>query len=470
MSDYLSRILCFRDISVSLKEHSERRIVSEIGFDDDSFRLIFTYNRKIERLDENLAGMISLLPVINFSLFAENIRVNFPTDDADRKFITEMVRINNIETFINSICRRRYEFFRREFLPKDEDITAENAGGKTKILYSGESNLSRNYSGSGNAVMLSGGKESLLTFGILRELGMKPWAIFYNESGAHWNPAIPVNRYARSLGVDLKVWTNTDRLYRKMLHKMRILDQSAVSAVADTYPVQLFIFPVYLMATLPLMLRYNVGRVFMGNEFDDPREMVPYMGIKHYYGIYDQTVDFQEAFSRYLDEKGIGLRIFSGLYPVSAAKVEEALISRYHDLYVMQRSCHSSRKIGGEIVPCGKCSKCVGVISLILAAGGDPEEINYRHEDIEMARKNLLSDRIRLDPDEVRYLLRRMDGDDLGETAHIGGFHILPGENSLYSYLSQDLREGFTGILKEYVHGVYEIKKGKWVQSPKYSF
>lgn len=474
MSDYLSRISCFREISVSLKENSPRRIVSEIKFDGDVFRLIFSYNRRVEIPDENLAGMISLLPVVNFALFTDKIIADFPSDSVDRKFISEMIRINNIETFINSICRRRYEFFRKDFLPDDGDISLENAVGRTEVEYTGEGKalekLREKTSANGMGVMLSGGKESLLTFGMLREMGMDPWALFYNESGAHWNPAIPVNRYIRSTERDLKVWTNTDRLYRRMLRSMKILDQAAVSAVADTYPVQLFVFPVYLMAALPLMLTQGIGRVFMGNEFDDPREMVPYRGISHYYGIYDQSEEFIMRFNSYLSEKGIALKLLSALYPVSAAKVEETLISRYHDLYVMQRSCHSSRISGGEIIPCGRCSKCIGVISLILAAGGNPEEINYRKSDIQYAEKRLLTDRIRLDPDEAKYIISRMHNRDPGDAGHIAGFHILPGEKELYSHLNAELRDGFVGILKNYVHGVYELKDREWVQSPKYSF
>ena len=39
--------------------------------------------------------------------------------------------------------------------------------------------------------------------------------------------------------------------------------------------------------------------------FHDPNEMPPYRGIKHFYGIYDQSVTFQKRFTKYMTKKEI---------------------------------------------------------------------------------------------------------------------------------------------------------------------
>ena len=65
-----------------------------------------------------------------------------------------------------------------------------------------------------HAVLSSGGKDSLLTFGILREIGLETHPIYVNESGRHWFTALNAYRHF-SLNVPntARVWTNSDRLF-----------------------------------------------------------------------------------------------------------------------------------------------------------------------------------------------------------------------------------------------------------------
>ncbi len=469
MSDYLSRIACFETATIHPEEVTGKRIVSTVDLDGEKFRLIFSYSHDVPEMDRNVAGLISLFPIVNFGLFTRRIRAEFPMEKADLQFLTKMLAINNTEVFVNKICRRRYEFYRREYLPEESEITQPNAIGSNILEAEGEASFPRKYTGKRTGVLLSGGKESLTTFGILTEAGEDPDAFFYNESGSHWFPAVPSYRHLDGSGHAFKVWTNTDRFYRWVLRRMKVLDQVAVARVADTYPVQLFIFPVYLMALLPLMIERKIGAVYMGNEFDDTREMVPYRGIRHYYGIYDQTAEFEREFNAYLGHKGIGIRLMSGVYPISASKVEEILVRRYPDLFRLQRSCHSSRIVHGKVIPCGRCSKCIGVISLILAAGGNPEEINYTHEAVENAAKSLLSDRIRLDRDEVAYLLSVLQNRPVGSARHIEGVHIIPGEKLPFERIDPPVREKIIAIVNEYAKGKYELRGDQWVNVQKNS-
>lgn len=90
-----------------------------------------------------------------------------------------------------------------------------------------------------------------------------------------------------------------------MNHRMPILDPAVSFSWADDYPVQLFLFPVYLFAMIPSFNFLNVKEIVMGNEMDDPLETAPYKGIKHYFGVYDQSLDFQKRFSQYMDKKAL---------------------------------------------------------------------------------------------------------------------------------------------------------------------
>ncbi|NIQ38733.1 MAG: creatininase family protein, partial [Proteobacteria bacterium] len=63
------------------------------------------------------------------------------------------------------------------------------------------------------AVLSSGGKDSLLSFGLLREMRQEVHPIFVNESGRHWFTALNAYRYfAKNINNTARVWTNSDRV------------------------------------------------------------------------------------------------------------------------------------------------------------------------------------------------------------------------------------------------------------------
>ena len=127
---FIERITTFRNISVGIEKIEKRRITGKITVEDDegshSFRLMFTYFEDIS-VDENLAGLILTMPAINFTLFSKRLTLNFPVSSQDKDIISEWVRINNREVFVNRLCLRRHEFFLREYLPSESEITAENS-------------------------------------------------------------------------------------------------------------------------------------------------------------------------------------------------------------------------------------------------------------------------------------------------------------------------------------------------------
>ena len=461
--DYSSKITCFSDVSVSVEQFNKRSSVIgiRIGKPDLYFRIIFRYDSDVEN-SPNLAGLSGLAALINYALFIDRITVNFPVSEADVRFIREMTRINNTEVFVNRLCRRRYEFFRKEFLPGEDEVTLENAEGKTRFIFTGSVVDKETRKGSRVAVLSSGGKESLVTTGMMIENGENPVALFFNESGGHWKLALPSHRYFMESGIDsLRVWSNVDRFYNFMNRNMKILDERAFKW-ADDYPVQLFTFPVYLLSFLPAILDMGIGEVLMGNEFDDPVEEPPFMGIRHYYGVYDQSPDFQRRFSSYLEEKGIGVRLWSAVYPIYGCVVEDILANRYPDLYALQRSCHSCHyDAHGNVVPCGKCSKCLGVRLFIGYAGADPGVIFY-HGDSDLAAL-VSKEKLKLDPDELKIMMEGLGTGSFRKDTHVSGIHLLPDEKSAMSQIPREFREKIERIITKYTSGCWRLEEKRWV-------
>ncbi len=465
---YLDRIAVFDSITVSRPRIEKKRISGTITIVQENsrktFDLIFSYREDID-VDENLAGLILTMPVINFTLFAREVVLEYPVTGSDLAELKKFIEINNTEVFINKLCRRRYEFFRKEYLPDESIITQETARGATRIRAEIADKRQEGEHPRSDPqrimVLSSGGKESLLTYGILMKSGFRAHPIFFNESGAHWRAAKTSFEYLSATNPDTtKVWSNVDRFYRFCLRNLTILEPSMITFKADVYPVQLFIFAVYIFAMLPVALKHGVSSLLMGNEYDDPREMPLYHGVKHYYEIYDQTWDFTSEISQYFHEKGMELSVMSILYPVGPTIVERTLFQDFPELLQLQRSCHSCSVRSGMVVPCGVCSKCKGVILLILAAGGDPRQVGYLQEHIDAAKKDRSG--LRLDTEEIKYLYGELTGD-----TQVTGIHIFPDENESFSRLPRYLGEPIREIFRKHTEGDYELRDNEWIRIQK---
>ena len=465
---YIDSVISFDNIEVNIAGIEKRRIIGNIKFDDFSYRLIFTYAEDID-VNRNIAGLILTMPAINFTYFSRKITLNFPVSDNDIELIKNFMKINAHEVFINKIINRRYDYIKPEFIPSEEDINSANADGVTELVCPEKYNSENQWNTFRDrvAIMSSGGKESLLAFGIFNEINRPEnnYSFYFEESGSHWLTAkTAYDYYKENFKNAMKVWSNTDRFYHEMLKHIKIVNLEKIDILSDDYPIQVFIFPVYIFLLLPLLKKYSIGNIIMGDEFDDPREMTDYKGLKYYYGIFDQTYDFNNMLSIYFRNKGINAEVYSIVYPVTGYLEEKILMERYRYLFLRQRSCHSCHEKNGTIYPCGKCSKCLGILLFIEASGGKPQDILYSDNDIKLLKNRISKARLRLDPDERIYAESRIGlySGNSENVEHVAGLHIMPYENFLMSIMPDNFREPIKKIFSEYACGTYELKDGQW--------
>jgi hypothetical protein len=468
---YAERAISFDRISISRPEISKKSIRGQIsvlaGGVKESFTIIFTYSEPVE-VDERLAGLILTMPAINFTYFAREIDLDFSITEDDRALLETFLKVNAREVFINKICRRRYEFIKKEYIPGESDINEQNADGITVIRAGITEGRYAIHPDPGTAAVLSsGGKESLLSYGMMREIGSRVFSFFFNESGGHWITAKTSYDYFSGHFPDtIKVWSNVDRFYKFMQRRIGILDQRAVTKWADTYPLQLFIFPVYIFSLLPVAIHHGISTILLGDEFDDPRDMPDFHGMKHYFGVFDQSLDFNRIMSNYFRKTGINTVLTSVVYPVFGNVVENILVNRYPELFSLQRSCHSCHYESGRIVPCGKCSKCLGILMFVLGAHGNPADIGYGQISDEVLRERVGSVRMRLDTDELAYMRGLVVDHSNPVPGHVTGIHILPGENIPGQLIPVEFRDGIMKIISEYSSGIFELEGKEWVKNP----
>jgi hypothetical protein len=468
-------LLCFSSIELSEPEIYRNSIktnltLNKINGDNSSFSIFLKYENNVNEKYLPLLRMAFTMPLLNYGLFSKKFKLNFPLSNSDYEILNKLNRIFSKDIFVNKILRRRANYILPEFLPKEENVKPWDANPvaiikPTKIYNDAE--ISSDIDKDSCGILSSGGKESLLTYGMLNEIGCKTYPLYVNESGGHWRTAIPAYRYHKS--VDKKtqrVWTNIDRFYVFMLDNLKFIRHDHRKIWADTYPIRLCIFPFYVYLLLPIFADKKIGNLLLGSEFDDLRTTSEYLGIKHYYGIYDQHQDYDILMNKWFSKRIPGIAQWSAVRNISGLIVERILVKRYPDLAKFQRSCHSCHFEKNEIIPCGICSKCKGVLLFLLANKADPQMMKFKKENIDDFKKQVFPSNLRLDEDEKNHSLyligNKVDKKYLKPVDHVEKIHI--DKNICNPSLIPDhLRFKLIDIINIYTNGQCKLKNEKWI-------
>ena len=338
----------------------------------------------------NLACMIGAQVALNYGLFCREIIFNGVYDQRDRQFIKEMAENTAREIFVKKFLQHN-SFIKG--LATQLPSVKFNSYLCAKIIFTNElpEKLYKNsVKSNGNwiedekayALLSSGGKDSLLSFGLLQELGYKTHPVFINESGRHWFSALNAYRYFKdNYPETARVWTNSDRIFAWMLRHIPFIRKDFANVRSDDYPIRLWTMAVFLFGALPILRKRGINRLIIGDEYDTTSRS-SYKGITHYNGLYDQSVYFDNALTQYFIRKGWCIYQFSILRPLSELLVLKTLVNRYSELHQNQVSCHAAHKKGDSILPCGRCEKCRRIVTMLKAIDADPGQCGYTQDQI----------------------------------------------------------------------------------------
>ncbi|MBK9776810.1 MAG: creatininase family protein [bacterium] len=367
----------------------------------ETIDLVYSYEEDVftpgEAADENLAAMITAQVALNYGLFAGELVFHGAFDERDRRFLADMAANTAREIYVKKILQpnpflvgaaaqlpvdRRGEYLqaRLVFPDPEPEATAPAAAWDRDPQAC--------------AVLSSGGKDSLLSYGLLAESGVPVHPIFVNESGRHWFTALNAYRHFKDhVPGTSRVWTNCDRVFTFLLRQLPFIRPDFADVRADAYPVRLWTVAVFQCGALPVMRKRGIGRLVIGDEFDTSLR-ARHQGIPHYDGLYDQSRWFDLAFSRYFQRKGWRVHQFSVLRNLSELLIEKILVERYPDLLRHQVSCHASHKepAAGRVLPCGRCEKCRRIVGMLSALGADPAACGYEPTQVEPALGRFVSE------------------------------------------------------------------------------
>jgi len=222
------------------------------GGEEHVIELMYRYEERVfDPSDEgslNLATMIASQVALNYGLFTREIVIHGPLDREDREFLERFARATAQEIFVV------------KFLMENPFLTGDAVGLpalkrkdylRARMRFPGAVErpvgarwMTRD---DGYVLLSSGGKDSLLSYGILKELGGRVHPVFINESGRHWYTALNAYRHFKDHYTETaRVWTNADRVYTWMLRHLPFIRQDFASVRADEYPVRLWTVAVFI--------------------------------------------------------------------------------------------------------------------------------------------------------------------------------------------------------------------------------
>ncbi|UCE06827.1 MAG: creatininase family protein [bacterium] len=460
-----------------IQNGNEHTINLEYSYEEDIFD-------PTEPASMNLANMIAVQVALNYGLFCNEIVFHGLFDRTDYQFIQAMMDNTAREIFVLKFLEpnpfvigdaahlppvrlKNYSCADLIFSEKPVDLRPD-----TENMNISDQNLEVDYSN--HAVLSSGGKDSLLTYGLLRELGHEIHPIFINESGRHWYTALNAYRYFRNnFPETARVWTNADRIYNWMLRHFSFIRRDYARLRSDEYPIRLWTVAVFLFGALPLLMKRRIGRLLIGDEFDTTRRL-NYKGITHYDGLYDQSRYFDNALTRYFLKKGWRIHQFSAVRQLSELLIEKILVERYPDLQQHQVSCHAAHIEGDRVLPCGQCEKCRRIVGMLLAIGADPERCGYNGQKIENCLKSLVEKGIHQEAaggQQLTYLLiqkgliPKASDAQVRKLSHPEVMKLrFDAEKSPIDGIPQNLREPLFKIFLEHAEGAVQKSGRNWVK------
>jgi hypothetical protein len=470
-----NNLICLRYLSLSdplIEKNTARAKITLITHNGTrhSFEIINTYQHELSSSFLPILRLAFSMPLLNYGLFSKKIMVQFPISEADFSLLNDLHVIFSRDIFVNKIAQGTNPYILPEFFPNPEKIEATDGDPHTRIQATKihqDTQLSSNMDPMKSGILSSGGKDSLLTYGLLEELGSTVYPLYMNESGGHWRTALTAYNYHKKNDPHTqRVWSNIDRFYTFMLDHLRFIRPDHRKIWYDTYPIRLCIFPFYVFSLLPIFIQEHIGNILLGSEFDDLRYEIQYKGIKHYFGVYDQHQDYDIRMNQWFQYRIPGLYQWSALRNISGLVDQNILVRRYLTLAKLQRSCHSCHIKDRVVYPCGTCSKCLGILLYLLANNLDPTIMNYQRKNIQEFYNNIGTSSLKLDKDEKNqsfFLLKQKNSLPKVQCVdHVQKIHIHPSTCDPTLYPRQ-FRHGLLKILEQYTTGYCTLQNEEWI-------
>ena len=230
-----------------------------------------------------------------------------------------------------------------------------------------------------SVVLLSFGKDSLLTWAVCDELGLNPQACYIVEPALLYEEKhkdILAKKFQDKFGVELQ----------KVEHSVGNLRDGMRLGVGKTELGWGLQSTQYALITLPIANKFQSRYVLFGNEQSCSEYYFDQEGFICY-PAYDQSHRWTKQIDLMTRQMtGEGVRTISVIEPLNDIAVVYSLYKRYPEVAKYHMSCFVETEAGKNHRWCMDCSVCCKMYLLIKASGFDPKEVGLTRNmlDIEM--------------------------------------------------------------------------------------
>lgn len=221
-------------------------------------------------------------------------------------------------------------------------------------------------------VPLSGGKDSLLTLALAREIGLDPVAVYINDTVSPSENRIKlkfIKELTKKFGIKTHIVTN-------QIEKLNDFDRwnSRESCIGYMHMVTGF-----CLIALPIAYRYRARYIILGNQQD---MNFPFQNQD---GIWTHPSPDQKSFWRIYQDSlvrlftGDKVRVCSLIEPLSNLAIVRLLTHRYPEFAKYWVSC-DSLDASEEKRWCQECSKCARLSLFMRALGVDPRQFGLKRK------------------------------------------------------------------------------------------
>ena len=276
-----------------------------------------------------------------------------------------------------------------EYLPGGvEKIISDLLRTQKDIFFKGNKEVNKIFQSkrlaSSKAILaLSFGKDSLLSYGLANEIGLKVYPVTANIMEKYnffeWKFKKKIVKYFKrkeKVAVDLFSDNVDDIFYSSKLDK-RIEDLHNTNSMFS-YVLELLLFANY----------YNAAYIIFGNERSMDDSFINNEG-QITFSSYDQYSSYTKQINNYLAKAADGkIKIISLVEPIYDIAEVKILFSRYPELLKYWMSCVPENNKGKW---CYKCAICSEIFLYVAAVGGDPQKIGLNKDLFSQNAKELYS-------------------------------------------------------------------------------
>jgi hypothetical protein len=359
-------------------------------------------------VDNALARMVALQPLVNLGLFAERIETEFPLDPLDVAFLNELLRAISKEVLINRVLDPE----RSVVEAKDRPVFRKRKTYSEVSLVAGSQPRARIGSRAtpdSVGVLLTAAPEAVLNAAVFRDIGAPVIGLLVSTGTTDQRAS---DDLAARLGSDsfpvLQVASNLESVLHALGEHVRAIHHGPTPKKSRGR-FACYVRGASIFALLPLLRARGVGLLALPDRY--PGQLPePFHGASHYGGRYEHTRYFHDLLTRYLMERGPAVDVFSPLAPLGEMAVLRVLAKGFPSWLAQWMPCPTPKVTTRRVIPCGACESCRRAAAQLLSVDVDPARVGLGAEALKsLFREGLTS--ADNDPevvDEVRVRLARL--------------------------------------------------------------